>query len=141
MGFDPELQTNKPLCPGSGKLVQQKNTKGYGYIEPVKKLMAPLFILQGDKDLASPISTIRQYIEGMLNVKLIELQNVGHGFSYSANWVPQCRLALLQIEKDSGFVLETNVITSYSIHYTKLYDMILYLISTVKLQKTKFSLK
>ena len=90
LGFCPDLETHKPLCPGAQGLTYTRNTKGPGFIyDTVKKLSDPFIAMQGGKDqVCDPIATDK-FITAIKGAKIIDLPNVGHGFSVPKNWMPQ----------------------------------------------------
>jgi type IV secretory pathway VirJ component len=90
LGFCPDIDLRKPLCPGSGKLTSSKRKVGKGYnLKPVKNLSAPFVTLQGQKDQVCNYQATVAFLKNVTNAQVISLPNVGHGYGVEKNWVPQ----------------------------------------------------
>lgn len=97
LGFCPSLKTANPLCKGSGALSSTSDPKlGFIY-NPVPALVAKLYVLQGDADQVCNTPQTRIFLGKVRNAELIELPEVGHGFSAEKNWMPQLREAFQKI--------------------------------------------
>jgi len=89
LGFNPEFDSSKPLCNGTGLAsYASKKSKVY-YLEPCKKLSEPFIILKGEKDKTFPIAEIQNYIKEIPMCQLITLPKVGNTFKVHRNWIPQ----------------------------------------------------
>lgn len=89
LGFCPDIETDKTLCNGTGLTSHVlKEGKSY-YLEKSEKLTAPFIVLQGMTDKVCPYLETEKYMKGMHLGELVSLQNVGHGFSVTRNWLPQ----------------------------------------------------
>jgi type IV secretory pathway VirJ component len=91
LGFCPDLETPKPLCKGAG-LTWKRQKRGFVY-DPVKHLQKPWIALQGGIDQVCDPPQTRVFVEKVPNGKIVELPNVGHGFSVFKNWMPQFKAA------------------------------------------------
>lgn len=97
LGFCPDIEISKPLCPGSGlKQHILKAGKSF-YLEPSDKLTAPFIALNGTKDMICDFASTQQFMKEVNTGKLIELPNVGHGFAVLSNWIPQFKEAYQQV--------------------------------------------
>ena len=98
MGFCPDIDLDKPLCEGSGKLLMKprKGGKGFDFTDQPAPT-APLEVLQGEMDGNCDCQTTCNFFERVQNVHLTRLANVGHGFSVTANWLPQFKKAFERI--------------------------------------------
>lgn len=89
LGFCPDLETHKPLCHGES-LTHVKNPKGPGFVyETVPRLSTPFIALQGGKDRVCDPPATNRFIAAVDGAKIINLPNVGHGFSVPKNWMSQ----------------------------------------------------
>jgi len=89
MGFCPDLKTAKPLCKGSGMLSSTHDPRlGFIYA-PVPALASKLYVLQGHIDQVCSTPETKTFVSKIKNAEMIELPEVGHGFSVQANWMPQ----------------------------------------------------
>jgi type IV secretory pathway VirJ component len=94
MGFCPDIQLNKPLCEGSGKLTMNKMPKDQGFMFNAGVVPgAPLEVLHGEIDKDCNCETTSVFFKNVKNVKVQLLPKVGHGFSVTSNWMPQFRQA------------------------------------------------
>ncbi len=97
MGFCPDLKTSKPLCKGSGTLDSKPDPKlGFIY-NPVDKLAAKLYVLQGDADQVCSTPDTQTFLSKVKDAELTVLSKVGHGFSVQRNWLPQFKEAFQKI--------------------------------------------
>lgn len=97
LGFCPDLQIDKQLCPGSG-LKSHSLGKGKGfYLEATNNLKEPFIALQGMRDQVCDFKTTASFLKQIPNAKLIALQKVGHGYSIQKNWVPELKEAFAEI--------------------------------------------
>jgi type IV secretory pathway VirJ component len=89
LGFCPDIEISKPLCPGSG-LKEHVIKEGISYyLEASEHLSAPFIVLQGKLDKACPFNSTQQFMNNLNEGELIALPKVGHGFAIQANWLPQ----------------------------------------------------
>ncbi len=108
LGFCPDIEINKPLCNGSGlKSHVLQEGKSY-YLEASSQLTAPFIVLQGMIDKVCFYNDTKKYMENMPMAELVSLQNVGHGFSVTRNWLPQMITAYKKILKEPDYVARKN---------------------------------
>jgi type IV secretory pathway VirJ component len=97
LGFCPDIEINRTLCPGSGlKSHVLKEGKSY-YLEASTALEEPFYVLQGEVDQVCDFTSTRNYLKQIPNSHLISLSKVGHGFSVQKNWMPQMKDAFNKI--------------------------------------------
>jgi type IV secretory pathway VirJ component len=103
LGFCPDIEIKKPLCNGSG-LKSHVLKEGISfYLEACMQLSAPFIVLQGMIDQVCPYEETKKYLEKMPLSELVSLQNVGHGFSVTRNWLPQFISAYQKVLKEPGY--------------------------------------
>lgn len=95
LGFCPDLDTGKPLCRGAG--LTWKSARGGSVLDPVRHLEKPWIALQGGIDQVCAPARTREFVAQVPRGKIVELPNVGHGFSVYRNWLPQFRAAFQEI--------------------------------------------
>lgn len=89
LGFCPDLESTKPMCPGAG-LAHVKNPKARGFVYGKTASMSASFVaLQGGRDKVCDPAATDAFIHGIKGASVIDLPNVGHGFSVPKNWMPQ----------------------------------------------------
>lgn len=106
LGFCPDIEIDKPLCDGSGLTTHVLKTGKAYYLEASKSLTAPFIVLLGMIDQVCSYADTKKYIEDIPTGELISLQNVGHGFSITKNWLPQLISSYLKVIKEPGYVEE-----------------------------------
>ena len=87
LGFDPEIDLNRPLCKGSG-LRMDSVAHGYNLL-PRSDMNGVFVALNGDLDKYWKPEDGRKFMATLKYGKLYELPKVGHGFSVPKNWAPQ----------------------------------------------------
>lgn len=93
LGFCPDLEVDRPLCPGAGlKSTYRAKTKSY-WMARNKDLKHPWFVLNGTKDTVCDFKKQKAFVKGLHNATLVPLKNVGHGFDVARKWVPQYKKA------------------------------------------------
>jgi len=98
IGFCPELDLSKPLC-RDGAVTHAPVRGEHGVrLDPVRRLAAPLAILQGEIDQVCSASEVADFSSAVQNATLTTLPRVGHGFSVYANWFPQMLKAYAAID-------------------------------------------
>lgn len=103
IGFSPDIMVNKPLCKGNG-LSLYPLKKGVSYmLESTKSLTAPMFVINGRKDLACPFGVTEAFLKGMPMTELIALPNTGHGFLKKADWESELSSVYNKLLKAPGF--------------------------------------
>jgi type IV secretory pathway VirJ component len=103
LGFCPDIEINKPLCNGSG-LKSHVLKEGISfYLESNMQLSAPFIVLQGMIDQVCSYEETKKYMENMPLSELVSLQNVGHGFSVTRNWLPQFISAYQKVMEEPGY--------------------------------------
>ncbi len=110
LGFCPDIELNKPLCEGSGKLTMSRVKKGRGFCFTDQAApVAPLEVLQGEVDQDCPCRKTVDFFQGIQNVRVQQLPKVGHGFRVTKNWLPAFKQAFARIlaetDRSTGFVL------------------------------------
>lgn len=107
MGFCHDLKTSKPLCRGSGKLDSRPDAKlGFIY-NPVDKLAAKLYVLQGDADQDCSTPNAQIFLNKVKDAELIVLPKVGHGFSVQKRWMPKFKEAFQKITASQQLQLKS----------------------------------
>jgi type IV secretory pathway VirJ component len=97
LGFCPDLKTDKAFCKGSGALMNTPN-KRLGFIyQPVKALLSPWVVLQGDVDQVCSTPDAKKFVSTIGRAELLALPKVGHGFSIQKNWMPQFKEAFTRM--------------------------------------------
>jgi type IV secretory pathway VirJ component len=88
LGFSPDLALHAPPCRGSGL---EYNTRKNGTIvmRPSAAMPVPWIALQGRLDQVGAPAVTADYVARTPQAQLVELPNVGHGFSKSQDWMPQ----------------------------------------------------
>lgn len=102
LGFCPEVETQKPLCKGSGKLAMKPRPDGKGFDftdQPAPNV--PLEVLHGSDDQVCDSGNTDRFFQGVSNVRVTILPRVGHGFAVTKNWVPQFKDAFNRIISSS----------------------------------------
>jgi type IV secretory pathway VirJ component len=89
LGFCPDIEIDKPLCDGTGLSWHALKEGVSYYLEPSEKITAPFIVLQGMKDQVCDFKQTQKYMQVMKLGELVVLPEVGHGFSVTANWLPQ----------------------------------------------------
>ncbi|WDF70527.1 virulence factor [Sphingobacterium oryzagri] len=89
LGFSPDLELPRMLCSGSGLSSHAWKAKNTYYLDPVKALTSPLFVLNGVKDEVCDYQATAEFLKGMEQAELVSLPLVGHGFSIADHWLPQ----------------------------------------------------
>lgn len=102
LGFCPDLETQKPLCAGAG-LTHVKNPKAKGFVYgAAPELAAPFVAIQGGQDKVCEPAATDAFIARIKGASVIDLPNVGHGFSVPKNWMPQYVDAYRKIATGKG---------------------------------------
>lgn len=97
LGFCPDLPLTKPLCKGSGlEYITGPKGEGYSFL-PASNLEVPWIALQGNVDQVCSHNNTRHFVQQVKNGQIIELPNVGHGFSVQKNWMPRFKAAYKRI--------------------------------------------
>jgi type IV secretory pathway VirJ component len=89
MGFCPDIETDRPLCNGTGLTTHVLKEGSAYYLDKTEKLTAPFIVLQGMIDKVCGYKEVEKYMMGMHLGELVPLPHVGHGFSVTRNWLPQ----------------------------------------------------
>jgi type IV secretory pathway VirJ component len=97
LGFCPDLDLEKPLCPGHG-LTFTPLPKGKGYLfDAAGTLEDPFIVFQGDLDQVCDPQKTAAYTRKVRQGELVWLPKVGHGFSVERRWLPQFKEAFLRL--------------------------------------------
>jgi len=100
VGFCPDLLLHKPLCGGEGlKFTRRKNDGGID-VQPSAKIGNPWIAVNGALDQVCEIAGTRDFVSKSHNSSLVELPNVGHGYSVPKNWMPQFLTAFRTLAQD-----------------------------------------
>jgi type IV secretory pathway VirJ component len=98
MGFCPDPQLVKPMCPGNG-LAWTSGPKGKGVIFlPAKTLEVPWIALQGASDQVCDSDSTASFVRQVPHASLMLLPKVGHGFSVPRRWAPELEQALRRLD-------------------------------------------
>jgi type IV secretory pathway VirJ component len=103
LGFCPDIDLDRTLCNGSGLTSHVLKEGKSFYLDASEKLTAPFVVLLGPKDQVCSYDDTRKYIEKIPKGELITLPKVGHGFSVTANWLPQFKSAFTKIVNAPGY--------------------------------------
>lgn len=106
LGFCPDIEISRPLCKGSGLNLHVLNPGKSFSLEPCKTLTEPFIALLGNKDEICNFSDVKAFMKEVKKGELIELSRVGHGFSVSANWLPQFKAAYKKMDGNHSVVQE-----------------------------------
>jgi type IV secretory pathway VirJ component len=88
LGFSPDLALETPPCRGSG-LEYDTGRKGAIVVRPSATMPAPWIALQGRLDQVVEPSVTADYVARTPHAQLVDLPDVGHGFSKTQHWMPQ----------------------------------------------------
>lgn len=103
LGFCPDLDIDRPLCKGSG-LSSQPLKEGKSYLlEPCTNLTAPFIALNGTIDQVCNYFETKKFVDKIPNGEVINLPNVGHGFSVTRNWMPQFVTAYKKVVSEPSY--------------------------------------
>lgn len=108
LGFCPDLQISRPLCKGTALTWHTLQGKKAYYLDATKGLTAPFIALNGLKDLTCPYAATKSFINAVPMAELVSLNKVGHGFSVTANWMPQFNSAYKKIATRPSFAQMKN---------------------------------
>jgi type IV secretory pathway VirJ component len=101
LGFCPDLEFDKPFCRGEGlEYDPLPNGKGFSF-RSVARVPNPWAVFIGDIDKVCDAESTRAFVNGVAGAKLIELTDVGHGFSVQAHWAPQFRAAYRELAEST----------------------------------------
>jgi type IV secretory pathway VirJ component len=90
MGFCPVIDIDKPLCKGNGLKFNSIQEGVSYYLEPANNLTAPFYVLHGLKDTHCS-NDISQFMKLINMGQIIDLPNVGRGFTDTSEWHSQFR--------------------------------------------------
>ena len=103
LGFCPDIELDRTLCNGTG-LTSHVLTPGRAYyLEPTRKLTAPVIVLQGGQDQVCKPAAVEEYMKGLPDAEYVFLPKVGHGFSKFQYWWPQFVQAFEKVQKAPAF--------------------------------------
>ena len=89
LGFCPGFTTKKKICEGSGLHYVSGNKPEQYVLLPRKDMTVPFYVVDGRFDEICPPTTYQAFMDSLPSGRLIELSNVGHGFTKPKNWMPQ----------------------------------------------------
>jgi len=93
LGFCPGFSTKKKICEGSGLHYAPTDKPGQFVALPRKDMNTPFYVLDGDFDHVCPPHSYGKFMDSLHCGKLIELTDVGHGFTKPKDWMPQFLVA------------------------------------------------
>ncbi len=98
LGFCPDVQLDKPLCEGSGKLTMthRKDGKGFDFTTGIAPAV-PLEVLHGELDQNCDCQKTCDFFQHTAKVNVARMPKIGHGFSVVKNWLPQYQKSLAHI--------------------------------------------
>ncbi len=97
LGFCPDIEISKPLCPGAGLTYHVLKPGISYYLEAAKSLSAPWIALHGTVDQVCDQKQTEEFMSKINNAKIVVLPKVGHGFGVERNWLPQFKDAFTEI--------------------------------------------
>jgi type IV secretory pathway VirJ component len=92
LGFCPDLQLPHAPCRGDG-LTFTRGRRGELVFAPRHELPEPWILLQGVNDQVCDAKATAAFAAQIAGARVIELPQVGHGFSVERRWAPQFRRA------------------------------------------------
>ncbi len=100
LGFCPDLDINKPFCPGNAGLKSRVLKKGKTYyLEAVDAVSAPFVAVVGQTDKVCDWQTTGKFVKQIKNATFIAPAGVGHGFLDTRKWMPQLQAAYRQLSR------------------------------------------
>lgn len=109
LGFCPDIEIKKQLCPGSG-LKQHVLKEGVSfYLEPSNNLTAPFIALNGFKDQICDFPSTQQFMKQVNTGQLVSLPLVGHGFAVLSSWLTQYKEAYKNVLEAPSFAEQKSV--------------------------------
>ena len=99
LGFCPDLLLHKPLCGGEGLRFARRKNDGGIEVQPSAKIGNPWIAMNGALDQVCDLATTRAFVS-RTHGSLVELPNVGHGYSVPKNWLPQFLTAFRTLAQD-----------------------------------------
>ncbi|MEO8465021.1 MAG: AcvB/VirJ family lysyl-phosphatidylglycerol hydrolase [Gammaproteobacteria bacterium] len=100
IGFCPDLLLHKPLCGGENlRFTRRKNDGGID-VQPSTTIGNPWIAVNGALDQVCDLAGTRDFVSRSHNASLVELPNVGHGYSVPKNWLPQFLAAFRKLAQD-----------------------------------------
>jgi type IV secretory pathway VirJ component len=103
LAFSPKIESNKPLCRGSGLKIHALTPGRSYYLEASEKLTAPFIILQDAKDQEFSLSETRQYMKAVNTGQLVELPELANSIPLSSGWLQELLAAYNKILKAPSF--------------------------------------
>ena len=103
LGFCPDLETDKPLCAGSGLKMHALLPGKSWYLEPSDKLTAPFIVLLGLDDKVCPYKNTAAFMKKVNTGDIIPLPKVGHGLAVPQKYLPQLLLAYNRVAKSMSY--------------------------------------
>jgi type IV secretory pathway VirJ component len=100
LGFCPDLLLKKPLCGGEGLTFRRRKNDGGIDVQPSNTIGNPWIAMNGVEDQVCNLAMTREFVARTHNAKLVELPNVGHGYSVPKNWMPQFLAAFRSLAQD-----------------------------------------
>jgi type IV secretory pathway VirJ component len=108
LGFCPDMEVDRPLCKGNGLTSHILKTGQSYYLESCPTLTAPFIALNGMIDQVCAYSDTKTFMESIPMSELINLPNVGHGFSVTRNWLPQFVTAYQKVVNEPDYAAKVS---------------------------------
>jgi type IV secretory pathway VirJ component len=105
VGFCPDLLLHKPLCGGQGLTFTRRKDDGGIDVHASAKIGNPWIAVNGALDQVCALPATRDFVAHSHNATLVELPNVGHGYSVPKNWMPQFLTAFRTLAQEPGAAL------------------------------------
>jgi type IV secretory pathway VirJ component len=103
LGFCPEIESNKPLCGGSGlKYNHIKERQSYA-LEPSENLTAPFIVFQGLADIICSDHQAAQFIKDINMGQIVEIPHAGATLADTTDWHAQYKNAYKTIQSAPTF--------------------------------------
>jgi type IV secretory pathway VirJ component len=96
LGFSPGLAFKTPPCRGAG-LEYETGAKGAIVMRPSSTMPVPWIALQGRLDQVVEPAVTAHYVARTPHAKLVDLPEVGHGFSKTQHWMVQYLASYAQL--------------------------------------------
>lgn len=94
LGFCPDIKLPQFACPLGSVHSHHGKKPGEFIFDPAPAMEDAWIVMQGDEDKECLPAATKDFTEKIPAAKFVELENVGHGFKVSNNWVPQFKRAI-----------------------------------------------
>lgn len=89
LGFNPNINTKKKICSGSGLHVVVSGKSGNYTLRPRADMNTPFFVINGQFDESFQPLAASRFIDSIPGAKIFQLPYMAHGLSKSKNWMPR----------------------------------------------------